>query len=153
MREVLFRGKSKKDGEWYTGSLLKENHERTNEKTEIYKIKEFNIGFLSEWTFEPTYTSGFDEEVLPDTIGQYTGLCDKNGKKIFEGDILSTDIERPYLIVEFRDGCFMFNCNDGGEDYYDIMLPILKEPQTQYEYGEIIGNIHDNPELLKGGEG
>ncbi|MBO7303365.1 MAG: hypothetical protein J6U68_04180 [Clostridia bacterium] len=90
--------------------------------------------------------------VYTDTVGQYTGLTDKNGKKIFEGDIISTDIARPYLIVEFRDGCFMFNCNDGGEDYYDIMLPILKEPQTQYEHGEVIGNIHDNPELLKGGE-
>jgi hypothetical protein len=43
----------------------------------------------------------------------------------------------------------MFNCNDGGEDYYDIMLPKLKEPQTEYEYGEVIGNIHDNPELLE----
>ena len=37
----------------------------------------------------------------------------------------------------------MFNCNDGGKDYYDIMLPILEETQTEYKYGEVIGNIHD----------
>ena len=88
-------------------------------------------------------------KVDPTTVGQFTGLCDKNGVKIFEGDKISTDIKRPYLIVEFRDGCFMFNCNDGGEDYYDIMLPICKEAHTEYEYGEVIGNIHDTPDLAK----
>ena len=88
-------------------------------------------------------------KVDPTTVGQFTGLCDKDGVKIFEGDKISTDIKRPYLIVEFRDGCFMFNCNDGGEDYYDIMLPICKEAHTEYEYGEVIGNIHDTPNVAK----
>ena len=45
----------------------------------------------------------------------------------------------------------MFNCNDGGKDYYDIMLPILEKAQTEYKYGEVIGNIHDNPEFMKEG--
>lgn len=88
-------------------------------------------------------------EVIPETVGQCTGLKDKNGKWIFEKDIVSTDLKRPYNIVVFRDGCFMFNCNDGGRDYYDIMLPILQSEHTRYEYGEVIGNIHDNPELLE----
>lgn len=86
-------------------------------------------------------------KVDPATIGQFTGLTDKNGVKIFEGDILTTDLFRPYVVVIFRDGCFMFNCNDGGKDYWDIMLPIMKEAQTQTLYHEVIGNIHDTPDL------
>ena len=128
MREILFRGKAI-DGNWYYGVPL----------------------VFSDDYVCITAPHTFNKAVIPKTIGQYTGMTDKNGKRIFEGDIVSTDIARPFLIVEFRDGCFMFNCNDGGEDYYDIMLPILKEPQTEYKYGEIIGNIHDNPELVEAG--
>lgn len=82
-------------------------------------------------------------EVLPSTVGQYTGLTDKNGKQIFEGDIVTTDLKRPYLIVEFRDACFMFNCNDGDKDYYDIFLPITNTAHTEYQYGEVIGTVFD----------
>ena len=135
MRDILFRGKRLDNGEWVYGSFLQVECEDGSIVTAIFERKD----------------SGGDAEVHPSTVGQYTGLLDKNGTRIFEGDIVSTDIKRPYLIVEFRDGCFMFNCNDGGEDYYDIMLPIIKDPQTVYKYGEVIGNIHDNPELLEGG--
>ena len=132
MREILFRGKRLDNGEWVYGYYV-------------------HIGPVScqRAYIIPEYTSAiYVKEVDPSTVDQYTGLMDKNDKRIFEGDIVSTDIARPYLIVEFRDGCFMFNCNDGGKDYYDIMLPILEDAQTEYKYGEIIGNIHDNPELL-----
>ena len=133
MRDILFRGKRLDNGEWVEGDLVHS----------AYKIGDTCVG---------TYGSSLGmHQVDPSTVGQYTGLLDKNGTRIFEGDIVSTDIKRPYLIVEFRDGCFMFNCNDGGEDYYDIMLPIIKDPQTVYKYGEVIGNIHDNTELLEGG--
>lgn len=136
MREILFRGKKTGTDEWVEGSLHIEYGETTKDgnRSIDYRI----LGMRGECDY-----------VDPATVGQYTGLTDKNGKKIFEGDLVSTDIARPYFIVEFRDGCFMCNCNDGGEDYYDIMLPILQEPQTIYEYGEVIGNIHDNPELLE----
>lgn len=136
MRDILFRGKRLDNGAWVYGSLLQVECEDCSIVTAIFDRKD----------------SGGDAEVHPSTVGQYTGMKDKNGKRIWEGDVVSTDVERPYLIVEFRDGCFMFNCNDGGEDYYDIMLPILKEPQTVYKYGEVIGNIHDNPEFCNGGE-
>lgn len=144
MREILFRGKRVDNGEWVEGQLL---YFRAivgeNELALIVESCEWDNS--NEW-----FNLCKRAKVIPETIGQYTGLTDKNGKKIFEGDIISTDIKRPYLIVEFRDGCFMFNCNDGGEDYYDIMLPICKEPHKEYPYGEIIGNIHDNPELVGG---
>lgn len=133
MREILFRGKTNKC-EWVFGHYVHQ-----------YGA---NMIYLPEGIDRE---HGFDYyHVAPETVGQYTGLTDKNGKKIFEGDIISTDIKRPYLIVEFRDGCFMFNRNDGGEDYYDIVLPICKKPHKEYPYGEIIGNIHDNPELIGG---
>lgn len=115
MREILFRGKRTDNGEWVEGGYFKWVNLAGEEQPLILVRTE----------------SGFSyNQVLPETVCQFTGLTDKNGVKIFEGDIVSTDIERPYLIVEFRDGCFMFNCNDGGEDYYDIMVPALKEPQT-----------------------
>lgn len=87
-------------------------------------------------------------EILPSTVGQYTGLQDKNGKRIFEGDIVTTDLKRPYLIVEFRDACFMFNCNDGDKDYYDIFLPITNTAHTEYQYGEVIGTVFDVDESI-----
>lgn len=135
MREILFRGKRVDNGEWVEGGLLYDSEQNESYIAEHFEDK-----------------AAYIREVDAETVGQYTGLTDKNGTKIFEGDIVTTDIKRPYLIVEFRNGCFMFNCNDGGEDYYDIMLPICKEPLNKYEYGEVIGNIHDNPELLGGGE-
>ena len=139
MREILFRGKRVDSSDWVYGVPTKDGHgetvmmEENTFKCDEYNCRSANFLYVDE-----------------NTIGQYTGLTDKNGTKIFEGDIVSTDLERPYNIVVFRDGCFMFNCNDGNQDYYDIMLPILRSEHTHYEYGEVIGNIYDNTELLRG---
>lgn len=84
------------------------------------------------------------------SIMQYTGLKDKNGREIYEGDILTSDLERPYLVVEFRNGCFVVECFDDGKKYYDIMTPVYIDTSFT-KYHEVIGNIHDNPEFLEGG--
>ena len=141
MRDILFRGKRLDNGAWVYGSFCMDAREQFNGLCGV-------DGFIR--LYDKAKGKMQSHEVDRETVGQYTGLLDKNGTRIFEGDIVSTDIKRPYLIVEFRDGCFMFNCNDGGEDYYDIMLPIIKDPQTVYKYGEVIGNIHNDPELLEG---
>lgn len=100
-------------------------------------------------------------EVIPETVGQYTGLTDKNGNKIFEGDMI-----KPFedvidkIVVEFCHGQFLL-CLYGERGY---MAEYGWEESGNYgcfeaeplsSYGddiEVIGNIHDNPELLKGGE-
>ena len=99
------------------------------------------------------YYSDFDNSEKVDmrhhVILQYTGLKDKNGAEIYEGDILSTDLSRPYLIVEFRNGAFMYQCHDGGRNYYDFMEPANEGLKFNTKYHEVIGNIYENPELLE----
>lgn len=132
MRDILFRGKHTKSSEFVEGSLLVfPNTGRT-------KILRWNQADLD-----------FDQiEVIPKTVGQYTGSTDKNGKCIFEGDILQFDYIGKNLgvngisFVSFQNskfgvewGCHKeFVCLDG---FSNTTI-------------EIIGNIHDNPELLGG---
>ena len=134
MREILFKAKRRDTGEWIEGYYQK--------RFDCFGFIE-NLIFRSKSKIEWEYA-----EIDENTLCQYTGLTDKNGNKIWENDICSTDLERPFLIVEFRNGGFMYNCNDGNKDYYDIMLPT--EPLEQKDkYTEVIGNIFDNPELLQ----
>ena len=99
------------------------------------------------------YYSDFDNSEKADmrhhVILQFTGLKDCNGVEIYEGDILSTDLSRPYLIVEFRNGAFMYQCHHDGQNYFDFMEPANEGLKSNTKHHEVIGNIYENPELLE----
>lgn len=132
MREILFRGKSTKTGEWVYGSAY-----CSAEKTIIIEVSETM----------PTRIEG--KYVIPETVGQYTGLTDKNGKngkKIFEGDICQTKgfpliDDKPFVVEWNDDECSFYWRDVAGTDEFNIGVS---------QNTTIIGNIHDNPELLKG---
>ena len=121
MRTIKFRGKDKKDGEWFFGNLYDRD---TYGRTHICTINRgcFNID--------------------PNTVGQFTGLYDKNGEEIYEGDIYRYN--NPDSINEVS------YCVGGGFAGFD--LAPAKHSENRLLDVEVIGNIYDNPELLKGGE-
>ena len=136
MREILFRGKRTINGDWVEGNLfIPVKHDIPTQiltGTNIYRIP---------------------YDVIPETVGQYTGLTDKNGKKIFEGDMIKPfDDEIDKMVVEFCHGQFLL-CLYGERGY---MAEYGWEESGNYgcfeaeplsSYGddiEVIGNIHDN---------
>ena len=133
MREILFRGKTEK-GEWVYGAPFFEE-DRCYIIDDLFICDEYDcMGAVNHW-------------VIPETVGQYTGLTDKNGKKIFEGDILEFSDRLVVVFWHAHLGCWdssflkLTNKQDGRDD----MSPL------NWDYkSEVIGNIHDNPELLKG---
>lgn len=153
MREILFRGKSVNDGNWVQGSLVV----TTIEPADDTPIKHYHIEDMTIGVFPNEFQSGLSETIDPKTVGQYTGLTDKNGKKIFEGDILkiaqktdslgtyySPPLTYPLNVFVKWDMCsWMWEtiC----EDKYYISFP---DAWCHFEC-EVIGNIHDNPELLE----
>ena len=148
MREILFRGKRVDNGEWVEGRLLADD-------VIVPKGQEFTtVGNYIDECNLIAYT------VIPDTTGQYTGLTDKNGKKIFEGDCwLDTDGDYLVCVVEFRDGQFGFVCYGwqgalmpyGFDEDAGGFGEIDFTPMTDFNIDslEITHNIHDNPELLE----
>lgn len=129
MREIKFRGKRLYDGGWIYGSLLVSHFK--DDKKERYFITQFSGNYT------------FEHEVDPATVGQYTGLKDKNGEKIYEGDIIGgsngsiNGMECPFKSeIKWNDKECGFNTPNWG--YMDST-----------HYYNVLGNIHDNPELLK----
>ena len=142
MREILFRGKRTDNSEWVEGFLhIKYFQEVPRDRYVI----EYETEPTKEW--KPKYMVA---EVFPETIGPYTGLTAKNGTKIFEGDILkykSIKNENRISYVMYANGCFCVkNIYSENRPAIDIVLFETKNNV------EVIGNIHDNPELLKGGD-
>lgn len=117
MRECIYRGKRKDNGEWTYGYLFC-----------IWERAYILWGMTND---VPNMI-----EVDPETIGQFTGLIDKNGKKVFEGDIV--EIDGKHYEVKYMLGQFFVGIN----------MPIAYK---RFDC-EVIGNIHDNPELLKDSE-
>lgn len=127
MREILFRGKHIDNGEWVQGYPCCYGW-TGKEKDSII----------------PYYASAlYTAEIDPETVGQYTGLTDTNGNKIFEGDIVWNSYDEDYGKVEWDN---------------DMAKFIITFPTFTVDFGnvygeelEIVGNVYDNPELLKGG--
>lgn len=135
MREILFRGKRKDNGKWIEGDLRQD--------------KDLGGSYVSGWNYYTDCMGAerepFEHEVIPETVGQYTGLKDKNGRKIFEGDIVrwyGTDIYE--VVFETRFGCGYFGIKMSHIETWNFCII------TPANLMEIIGNIHDDPELLKG---
>ena len=138
MREILFRGKRTDNGEWGEGCLYITQRGQ-------HEISRYSKSYDCE-----RYTS----VVIPETVGQYTGLKDKNGTKIFEGDIVLVPYIDPIFkcawndtspceraIVKYCNGMFYVEYIESGDKFTLSAMD---------GYMKIIGNIYDNPELLGG---
>ena len=130
MCEILFRGKRKDNDEWVYGNFVRGCVD------DFAYIVEFGNKELCR-----NYV-----EVIPETVGQYTGFTDKNGKRIFEGDIIRKTNEGRHPKI------FTANIHTDFRVNEEVHYGPCEHFKESCEY-EIIGNIHDNPEKLKGGEG
>ena len=129
MREIVFRGKRLDNGAWETGSLV------------IVRMDCHDAQY-----YIADKMTGYHTPVDPSTVGQYTGLKDKNGKRIFDGDIAKVlqGKDKDIAYVGFENGAFMLYPKTGN---------IYERTLWEYWYNdwdvEVIGNITDNPELLE----
>lgn len=140
-REILFRGK-RKNGQWVYGSLVVSE----NIAPAIYYEVGKGLVKQLDWCY-----------VKPDTVGQYTGLKDKNGKKIFEGDIVhlkgdgydGSKVGKDYYrVVTFHEGSFCLSIEDG--IHHTVHTPIYEHCDSHSIVNwVVIGNVTDNPELMK----
>lgn len=135
MREMLFRGKRIDDGKWVYGFYCHYDDIEDNGKDDCdYIVKKHNGEYFPF------------VKVIPETVGQYTGLTDKNGKKIFEGDIVkfyehySTYWDIGYILYKNEKAKFLYYTPNSSMVGYSIDNTCIFE---------VIGNIYDNPELLE----
>ncbi len=141
MREILFRGKEIETGEWVEGAYY--------HQTEFYGDKTWDADNPVDEHYIITSKDELEDnmmecyKVIPETVGQYTGLTDKNGTKIFEGDIVKL-----YLIDDIETGVIRYSENACRFMFYKNNIVGYGFDNTCIF--KIIGNIHDNPEILEG---
>lgn len=131
MREILFRGKRVDTGEWVYGNYA---------HTDCYIKHNDYIG----------QNSPLEYMIAPETVGQYTGLFDKNGKRIFEGDIVIIPNSKKQglpAVIRWSQSETRFEISRMG--YQALSLDPLFSRIGYYSRCEVIGNIHDNPELME----
>lgn len=144
MREILFRGKRTDNGEWIYGYPLIDTAECSlKAKGECACPHDGSWAEIAYWSDE-RHEYVF-QEVVPETVSQYTGLTDKNGQKIFEGDIICVTNamgKNNYPVVCQKGAFWLYDellIDNEGLDFLASYIP---------SYIEVVGNIHDNPELL-----
>ena len=130
MREILFRGKTEISERWVVGDLL-----------------QWSGGEMCICENRNHFEKG-KYRVIPETVGEYTGLTDKNGRKIFEGDILGAHLDVNYpenetiAVIVWANNAWCIQELGAEPD-------IIGDDELKNDGWEIIGNIHDNPELLE----
>lgn len=142
-REILFRGKSLDDNQWIYGNLIR----REGNSPVVETSDSYICYYISEIDFD-----GRTIEVDSGTIGQYIGIKDKDGNKIFEGDVVQYD-DRPYnayasLIIgevkHWRDNWIIDECNG----IFPSKFPIFSDDFVEKK-STVLGNIFDNPEMVE----
>lgn len=139
MRTIKFRGKRIDNGEWVYGSL-----DSTDERPAISWLRTNEDGEQVPWF----------AYVKADTVGQFSGLTDQNGKEIYEGDIITLKGDYPRVVLWDKMSWALMPTEYYHDEYFWVMN--LQHPGLDWweEYAdefEIIGNIYENPDMLKGG--
>lgn len=133
-REIKFRAKRVDLNDWMYG-YLREVWGETKRIFVISPAKRFDVD---------GNTDTDEDYVIPDTIGQFTGKYDKNKRKVYEGDIVlqqGYNGRKEKMVVRFENGAFIVGYHSGSST--------RKKPMLISDKCEVIGNIHDNPELIK----
>lgn len=142
MREILFRGKRVDNGEWIYWNRFGRLTDINGKPIRV----EMNTSALRPYAFYVNELPLIDEE----TVGEYTGLTDKNGKKIFEGDIIRTSVYYGNEIGVIRRGEYDVYSRYVFGGYYcvDKTSALIEWTSSSWRC-EVIGTIYDNPELLE----
>lgn len=143
MREILFRGKSTETNQWiYGGFHIWEKRQVCALGNDRLKDDEIScvitVNSFADWNMPRTMQA---VEVIADTVGQYTGLTDRNGNKIFEGDIVNILTENEEIgVIVYEDGGFIVRADKFSIDFIN---------NINGTDVEVIGNKYDNPKLME----